>query len=129
MNLEDFTYVVDTQKSFDDAVVSVLREVEKKGWAVFNVIGISERLAAKGFNQKPIKLIEICNGKHANHFLNKDRYVSLFMPCRINVIEEDGKIKIGSMRPSVMSQFFPKVDPNEAAAVENDVIEIIDSAK
>lgn len=46
MNLEDFTYVVDTQKSFDDAVVSVLREVEKKGWAVFNVIGISERLAA-----------------------------------------------------------------------------------
>lgn len=51
------------------------------------------------------------------------------MPCRINVIEEDGKIKIGSMRPSVMSQFFPKVDPNEAAAVENDVIEIIDSAK
>ncbi|MCL6471367.1 MAG: DUF302 domain-containing protein [Firmicutes bacterium] len=129
MNLEDFAYVVETDKSVDDAVVAVLREVEKKGWSVFNVIGISERLAAKGFDQKPVKLVEICNGKHANHFLNKDRYVSLFMPCRINIMEEDGKVKISSMRPSVMSQFFPNVDQSEAAAVEKDVIEIIDSAK
>ena len=129
MNLGDFAYVADTQKSFDDAVVSVLREVEKKGWAVFNVIDISERLAAKGFNQGPIKLIEICNGKHANNFLSKDRYISLFMPCRINVMEEDGKVKIGSMRPAVMSQFFSKVEQDEAITVERDVIEIIDNSK
>lgn len=129
MRLEDFAYTVETEKDFDEAVVSVLREVEKKGWSVFNVIGISERLAAKGFDQKPLKVIEICNGKHANHFLNKDRYISLFMPCRINVLEEDGKIKIASMRPATMSQFFPAVDPAEAEAVEKDVIEIINSAR
>ncbi|MBE0447144.1 MAG: DUF302 domain-containing protein [Actinobacteria bacterium] len=129
MRLEDFAYIVNTQKSFDEAAVSVLSAVEKKGWMVFNVIGINERLAAKGFEQKPLKIIEICNGKHANHFLNKSRFVSLFMPCRINILEEDGKVKIASMRPATMSQFFPEVDREEAEAVEKDVIGIIDSAK
>ena len=129
MELKDFAYVVETQKSIDEATVAVLKAVEQKGWAVFNVIGISERLASKGFDQKPLKLVEICNGKHANYFLNKDRYVSLFMPCRINIMEEGGKVKIASMRPSVMSQFFSEVDADEAAAVEKDVTEIIDNAK
>lgn len=129
MKLEDLAYVVGTEKGFDEAVVSVLREVEKKGWSIFNVIGISERLAAKGFDQKPLRIIEICNGKHADHFLSKDRYISLFMPCRINILEEDGEIKIASMRPATMSQFFPMVDSAEAAAVEKDVIEIINNAR
>jgi uncharacterized protein (DUF302 family) len=129
MELDDFAYVVDTQKSFDEATVSVLSAVEKKGWVVFNVIGISERLAAKGFEQNPLKVIEICNGKHANYFLNKSRFISVFMPCRINILEEDGKVKIASMKPATMSQFFPEVDREEAAAVEKDIIDIIDSAK
>jgi len=129
VNVEDFAYVVETEKSFEEASVSVLRAVEQKGWAVFNVIDIGERLSSKGFDQKPLKLIEMCNGKHANTFLNKSRYVSLFMPCRINIMEENGKIKIATMRASVMSQFFPEVVAEEAMAVEKAVIEIIDNAK
>jgi len=129
VKVEEFAYVVDTEKSADEAAVSVLRAVEQKGWAVFNVINISERLAAKGFDQSAVRVIEICNGKHANHFLNKSKYISLFMPCRISILEDGGKVKIASMRPAVMSQFFPEVAAEEAMAVEKDVIEIIDDSK
>ena len=77
MEVDDFAYVVETKKGFDDAVVSVLKSVDQKGWVLFQIYDIKERLAAKGFNQKPLKIIEICSGKYANRFLNKNRLISL----------------------------------------------------
>ena len=129
MKTDDFAYIVETKKKFDDAVVSVLKSVEQKGWALFQVYDIRERLAAKGFSQKPLKIIEICSGKYANQFLNKNRLISLCMPCKINVLEENGKIKIAGMKPTMISQFFSEVDLKEAEQAEKDVIEIVDNAR
>ena len=129
MKIEDFAYIVETEKSFDEAVVSVLRAVDKKGWALFQVYDVRERLAAKGFSQKPLKIIEICSGKHANQFLNKNRLISLCMPYKINVLEENEKVKIVGMKPTMISQFFPEVDEKEAEQVEKDVIEMVDNAR
>jgi len=129
MKQEDFAYVVEAEKSFDEAVVSVLRAVEQKGWALFQVYDVKERLAAKGFKQEQLKIIEICSGKHANNFLNKNRLISLCMPCKINVLKEDGKIKIVGMKPTMISQFFPEVSKEEVEEVERDIIEIVDNAK
>jgi len=129
MKTEDFAYIVETEKSFDDAVVSVLKIVEEKKWSIFNVYDIKERLRAKGFEQKPLKIIEICSGKYANQFLNTNRLISLCMPCKINILEENGKVKIAGMRPTIISQFFPEVSKKEAEEVEKDLKEIIANAK
>ena len=80
MNPNDFAYVVETKKSFDKAVISVLKSVEQKGWALFQIYDVKERLAAKGFEQDNLKIIEICSGKYANQLLNKNRLTSLCMP-------------------------------------------------
>ncbi len=129
MKTEDFAYIVETKKSFDEAVISVLKAVEQKGWVVFQIYDIKERLAAKGFEQKPLKIIEICSGKYANQFLDKNRLISLCMPCKINVLEEDGTVKIITMKPTMISQFFPEVEKKEAGEVEREIKEIVDSAK
>ena len=129
MNINDFAYIVETNKSFDDAVVSVLKAVEQKGWALFQIYDVKERLAAKGFNQKPLKIIEICSAKHANQFLNKNRLISLCMPCKINVLEKNGKVEIVGMKPTIISKFFPEVNQEEAKEVEKDLKEIVDNSK
>ena len=129
MKTEEFAYLVETERNFDDAVISVRRAVENKGWAIFQVYDYKEILAVKGFKQKPLKIIEICSGKYANQFLNKNRLISLCMPCKINVLEEKGKIKIAGMKPTMISQFFSEVSPQEAEEVEKDIKEIVDNAK
>lgn len=129
MRLEDFAYITETNKGFDEAVISVLRAIEQKGWSLFQIYDLKERLAAKGFKQNPLKIIEICSGKYANNFLNKNRLISLCMPCKINILEENGKIKIIGMKPTIISQFFPEVRKDEAEEAERDVIEIINNAK
>ena len=55
--------------------------------------------------------------------------ISLCMPCKINVLEEDGKVKIVGMKPTMISQFFSEVDKKEAEQVEKDVIEMVDNAR
>jgi len=129
MKTDDLAYIVETEKNFDDAVVSVLKAVEQKGWALFQIYDVKERLAAKGFVQKPLKIIEICSGKYANQFLNKNRLISLCMPCKINVLEENKKVKIVGMKPTMISQFFSEVSKKEAEEVEKDIKEIVDNAK
>lgn len=128
MKQEDVVYVVETDKCFDDAIVSVLKAVEKKGWSIFQIYDVKERLLAKGFEHKPLKIIEICSAKHANNFLNKNRLISLCMPCKINILQEDN-VKIISMKPTIMSEFFSDVSDDEAKEVEKDIKEIIDNAK
>jgi len=129
MKINDFAYLVETKKSFDDAVVSVLKAVEQKGWVLFQVYDLKERLAAKRFSQEPLKIIEICSGKYANQFLNKNRLISLCMPCKINIMEENGMVKIAGMKPTMISKFFPEVDKENAEQVEKDIIEIVDNSK
>ena len=129
MDAHDLSYIAETKKSFDEAVVSVLKAVEQKGWALFQIYDVKERLAAKGFEQKPLKIIEICSGKYANQFLNKNRLASLCMPCKINVLEENGKVKIIGMKPTMISQFFPEISKEETEDVEKDVIEIVNNAR
>jgi len=106
-----------------------LRAVEQKGWALFQIYDVKERLAAKGFSQKPLKIIEICSGKYANQFLNKNRLISLCMPCKINVLEENEKVKIVGMKPTMISEFFPEITKEEAEEVEKNFREIVDTAK
>ncbi|MBS3056063.1 MAG: DUF302 domain-containing protein [Candidatus Aenigmarchaeota archaeon] len=128
MKIEDFAYIVETEKGFDEAVVSVRKAVENKGWAIFQVYDYKEILAVKGFKQKPLKIIEICSGKYANQFLNKNKLTSLCMPCKINVLEENGKVKIIGMNPTIISQFFPEISRQETEEVEKDIKEIVDNA-
>ena len=51
------------------------------------------------------------------------------MPCKINVFENQGKVKVVGMKPGIISQFFPEVSTKEAEEVERDIKEIVDNAK
>ncbi len=129
MEKEEFVYVVESNKNFDDAVVSILKAVEQRGWTIFGVYDMKERLAAKGFEQKPLKIIEICSGKYSNKLLNKNRLVSLCMPCKINVFQEDEKIKIAAMKPGIVTQFFPEIREEDIIEIEKEIGDIINNLK
>ena len=129
MDANDLAHVVETGKGFDEAVVSVLRSVEKKGWSLFAVHDIQERLAAKGFELGRVKIIEICSAKYASQFLGKNALVSICLPCKISVFEEKGKVKIAGMLPRMMPMLFPEIKGEETAEAEAAVKEIVDNAK
>lgn len=128
MKIEDFAYVTETKKGFDEAVVSVLKAVENKGWTIFQVYDLKERLEAKGFKQEKLKIIEICSGKHANTLLNINKVFSVCMPCRINIFEDKETIKIAAVKPSILSDFSEEAKA-ALEEVEKEINEIINDSK
>ena len=123
----EFDYTTTTNKTFDEAVESVQEEIAKAGMRVLFVHDVQKSLVDKGFTRDPFKIIEFCNAKYADAFLNADINIGLCMPCKINVYRKVGKTFISGMRPIVLSQFFPCADlgdmPEEIDQIIRNIID------
>ena len=106
----EFNYTITTTRTFDEAVKKTQEEIDKAGMRVLYVHDVQKTLGEKGFLREPFKIIEFCNAKFANEFLNKDIKIGLCLPCKINVYIKDGQVFISGMRPIVLSQFFPEAN-------------------
>ena len=80
MHMNKFEYTVTTNKSFPEAVEAVEKKGADVGFRVLHTHDLAATLAEKGFPRKPLKLIEICNAKHASRVMEKDVKLSLMLP-------------------------------------------------
>ncbi len=127
--MEKFDYTVETKKSFDDAVAAVEAKSKEKGFGVLHVHDVKATLAGKGFDREPLKIIEICNAKYASQVLARDVKISLMLPCPISVYVEGGKTFISTLRPGMISVFYPNAGVTALAEeVDRTVLAIIDEA-
>lgn len=125
-----FDYTVETKKSFDDAVAAVEAKSKEKGFGVLHVHDVKATLAAKGFDREPLKIIEICNPRYASEVLKKDIRISLMLPCPISVYVEGGKTYISTLRPGMISVFYPQAGVTALAEeVDKTVLSIIDESR
>ena len=125
-----FDYTVETKKSFDDAVAAVEAKSKEKGFGVLHVHDVKATLAAKGFDREPIKIVEICNPRYASEVLKKDVKISLMLPCPISVYVEGDKTYISTLRPGMISVFYPQADVTALAEeVDKTVLSIIDESR
>src|SRR3989338_8804195 len=135
-----FDYTLDTNKIFNEAVRDVQEEIGKVGMRVLHIHDVQQTLGEKGFQREPFKIIEFCNAKFANEFLNKDIKLGLCLPCKINVYVKDGPASalasagkqtfISGMRPIILPQFFPETDLGGRPEEIDQIIQnIINNAK
>ncbi|OGI82298.1 hypothetical protein A3I95_02785 [Candidatus Nomurabacteria bacterium RIFCSPLOWO2_02_FULL_44_12] len=126
----EFDYTIITLKSFDEVVQNVQDEIAKAGMRVLYIHDVQKTLSEKGFKREPFKIIEFCNAKFANEFLNIDIKIGLCLPCKINVYTKDGQTFISGMRPVILSQFFPQAELGERPKEIDQIIQnIINNAK
>lgn len=126
----EFDYTVTTAKAFYDAVKSVEEEIAKAGMRVLYIHDVQKSLNEKGFQRDPFKIIEFCNAKYADEFLNKDIKIGLCLPCKINVYIKEGQIFISGMRPIILTHFFPEADlGNKPQEIDAIIQGIINNAK
>lgn len=126
----DFDYTQITSKSFDSAVKNVEEEIAKAGMRVLHIHDVQKTLTEKGFERDSFKIVEFCNAKYANDFLNTDIKIGLCMPCKINVYIKDNQTFISGMRPTILSQFFPNADLGGAPQeIDQKIQDIINNSK
>ncbi len=122
-------YTVSTDKDYDDAIRAVVQSAEDHGFRVQFIHDVAATLREKGFERDPVSIVEMCNAKFAHDALAADIKVGLMLPCPVMVYEQAGRVWISTMRPSLISGFFPEADIDAVAQeVEVRMISILDAA-
>jgi len=123
-------YEIETKRPFDDVVSAIADAAAQKMFRVLTVHDVQATLAEKGFQRGPYKIIEVCNSKKAYAVLEADPRVGVFLPCPICVWTKDDKTVVSTMKPTLMSRFFPGVDLGTVPQdVEKTMVEIIEAAR
>ena len=125
-------YVVETEKSFDQATADLDAAVSRHGFGDLHIHDLGSTLRSKGvaFNEQ-CKIFEICNPKQAAKVLSTDMRLNMALPCRISVFTEGGKTRIGMIRPAEMLSSLSQ-DPvlsKVAEEVEAKTTQIINETK
>ncbi len=125
-------YIVDTDKSFDQASTDLDSAVKGLGFGVLHVHDLGGTLRSKGIAfDEECKIFEICNPHQAAKVLATDMRLNMALPCRISGFTEKGKTKIGLIKPvpmlSALSQDAALLQV--AKEVEEKSIQMVDEAK
>ncbi len=125
-------YIVETAKSFAQAVTDLEAAVKKHGFGVLQIHDLSKTLRSKGERfEEECKIFEVCNPKQAVKVLSTDMRLNMALPCRISVYTENAVTKIGLIRPEKMLSALSqdKALAKTANEVEEKTIQMIEEAK
>ena len=125
-------YIVETNKSFVQASADLESAVKRQGFGVLRGHDLGTSLRSKGLAIKEeCKVFEVCNPVQAAKVLSADMRLNMALPCRISVFTEQGKTKLGLIKPlqmlSALSQDAALLQVAEE--VERATIQMVDEAK
>ena len=125
-------YIVETNKSFSQAATDLESAVTRNNFGVLHVHDLGATLRSKGIAfDEECKVFEVCNPAQAAKVLATDMRLNMALPCRISVFTEQGKTKIGLIKPmqmlSALSQDAALMQV--AQEVEDKTMQMVDEAK
>ena len=125
-------YIVKSDKSFEQASADLDSAVKRLGFGVLHVHDLGTTLRSKGIPfEEDCKIFEVCNPLQAAKVLATDMRLNMALPCRISVFTENGKTRIGLIKPV---QMLSALSLDEglvqiAKEVEAKTIQMVDEAK
>lgn len=125
-------YIVETGKTFSQAAADLEAAVLRHQFGVLHVHDLGATLRSKGIAFKEeCKVFEVCNPAQAAKVLATDMRLNMALPCRISVYTQDGKTRIGLIKPVPMLSALSD-DPalvQVATEVQDKTIRMVDEAK
>lgn len=125
-------YIVETDKSFDQATADLDAAVKRNGFGVLHVHDLGATLRSKGIDfAEQCRVFEVCNPVQAAKVLSADMRLNMALPCRISVFTENGKTKIGLIKPAEMIASLSRdaALAQVANEVESKTIRMIEEAR
>ncbi len=125
-------YIVETSKSFEQAADDLDAAVKRNNFGVLHVHDLGKTLRSKGIDfSEDCKVFEVCNPAQAAKVLGTDMRLNMALPCRISVYTEQGKTKLGLIKPAALLGMLSQDAALQQVAqeVEAQTIRMIDEAR
>lgn len=125
-------YIVESNKSFEQAAADLDSAVKRNGFGVLHVHDIGNTLRGKGVAFDPqVRVFEVCNPLQAAKVMAADLKLNMALPCRISVYTEGGKTFIGMIKPTAILSSLSQDASLAMVAneVESRIVQMMDEAK
>lgn len=123
-------YIEESKKSVQEVVTCLEETVSKYKFGVQHIHNVKEKLKSKGVDLKnECQIVDICNPNIALEFLSQDMSMSIIMPCKISVYQEDNQTIIAM---NSLTQLVDDINPDLIELAQNTqeiLLQIIDDIK
>lgn len=123
-------YVRETKGPIESVVERLEQASVANKFGVLGIHNLKEKMGAKGVDFAcECRVMEVCNPHQAKEVLEENMSISTALPCRISIYEQDGKVKVATIRPTMLLNLFDSTELQAVAReVEDTLIRIIDAA-
>ncbi|MDH5570659.1 MAG: c-type cytochrome [Gammaproteobacteria bacterium] len=104
----------DSPYNLSDTIDNIKREILGKNFRLIRKQALDDGLVKTENESKNKIIIYFCNFNFLYKALAIDPRVGIFLPCRITVVEHEGKVQIMSINPKYISRLFNNHELNEA---------------
>ncbi|MGO1372422.1 MAG: DUF302 domain-containing protein [Senegalia sp. (in: firmicutes)] len=112
----DIVFEKSTEKSLDEAIKSLKKNLKKDSFGVLWELNFKDKLEEKGLEfENDFVVLEVCNPKQAKEVLEKNIHIGYVLPCKMIVRREDNKTYIGMTNPETLIGLFDEEGLNEVA--------------
>ena len=123
-----YGYTKEVSLTFEEAVIKVKEVLVANGFGVLTEIDVKATMKKKlGVEYENYIILGACNPQFAHKALEEEKEIGLLLPCNVIVYENDGKVHVSAILPSVaMGMVENEKLPAIATEVETLLKKVID---
>lgn len=112
LETEQAVLAMDSPYDLKTTIENVKRAASSNNFLFIREQPLDRGLAPAGQEDPRQHIIYFCNFSMLNAALATDPRVGLFLPCRITVVEQDGKVRMMAVNPKRLSKIFNNAELN-----------------
>lgn len=106
--------VMDSPYGLDETVENLKQALTDQNFKLIRTDYLEHGLVEEGKENKKQVVLHFCNFDFLFHALAIDPRVGMFLPCRVTIIEKDGKVQLSTINPKRLSRLFNNQELDEA---------------
>jgi cytochrome c oxidase cbb3-type subunit III len=118
MNLRDIgnepaTITADSPYDLEETIQNLKQAITDQNFTLIRTDYLEHGLVPEGEENKKQVVLHFCNFEFLYAALSIDPRVGMFLPCRVTVIEKDGKVQLSTINPKRLSKLFNNHEMDE----------------
>ncbi len=105
-SVEPHTIMVESPYDLEETIENLKQAITDQNFTLIRTDYLEHGLVEEGKENKKQVVLHFCNFGFLFEALSIDPRVGMFLPCRITVVEKDGKVQLSAINPKRLSQLF-----------------------
>jgi len=125
LKLVDKVIIAESPYTLEETVENVKDSIVSQNFLLIRTEFLEHGLVEEGKENKQQVIMHFCNFKFLFDALAIDPRVGMFLPCRVTVVEREGKVLVMTVNPMYLSTLFNNDELNDACKEMHEVYSAI----